>query len=243
MFLALALIVSWWFAALVTPRAPERLDARMIADGAGGHWLAWCERGDRDVVGLRLTRLDAEGQARSGWLDEGLAIDEAQDAQREPALALDGRGGLWLAWSDRRGGPRRIHAAHVGADGARLSPSRRLGGQGREEFHPTVMSAGDGGAYIAWQSWDGRSSDVQAIRLMPDGEPATGWPVHGLGVADSPFDECSPHWIARPEGPGLSWIAYDGPEPSQGRQREALLSRGEPRILWRDGPFGRMHAR
>lgn len=218
------------------PRAGARLEAVLVADGAAGTWLAWCETGDTGAVSaVRLTRLDATGAPASGWSAQGIRVSASPDAQREPALASDYAGGVWIAWSDRRSGPRRVHVARVARDGTVLVSDRRIGASGREDFRPALSTTHGGGVRVAWESWDGRSSDVRLQLLEADGAIARGWPAHGLAVADSPFEECAPHWLERSGEPALAFTAYDGPDPRRGQLQAATLAPREPRVVWR-GP-------
>lgn len=215
----------------VTGHARERLDAVLLADGARGHWLAWCEaEAARAPAQLRITRLDRAGRPAPGWTAQGLRVSDAPDAQREPALANDGRGGVWVAWSDRRSGPRRVHVARLSADAHVLAADQRVSERGREDFRPALLPYPGGGVLVAWQSWDGRSSDVCVLRLESSGRVATSWPVAGLAVADSPFEECAPQWIEHSDAPTLTWTAYDGPDATLGHRRVATLAAHEPRV-------------
>lgn len=209
---------------------PHR-DALLAADGTGGHWLVWCEpsRG----AGLRATRLDAALAVRPGWAATGIAVGDAAGARSEPALAADDRGGVWIAWSDRRSGPRRVHVTRLGADGGTAVADREVGAAGREDFRPALLALQEGGVLVAWQSWSGRDSDVRVQRLTARGKVEAGWPAEGLAVADSPFDECMPAWSARRPHAVLDWIAYDGEDAAHGIARAAGLSAREPRVLWR----------
>lgn len=228
-----AAVVALVFVSGSSARTPERLDAVLLADADRGHWLVWCEAGTDDAADVRLTRLDATGAPRQEWSERGIVVCTAPDAQREPALAHDARGGVWIAWSDRRSGPRRVHVARHAADGRVVVAERRIGASGREDFRPALRAAGEGGVLVAWESWDGRSSDVRVQRLDAAGGVAAGWPAEGLGVADSPFEECAPQWVERDGIAALAWTAYDGSDPRRGVLRAATLAPREPRVLWR----------
>ena len=211
--------------------APLHRDALLAADGAGGHWLLWCEP-DRGG-GLRATRLDADGLVRPGWPATGVALGDEPGARSEPALAADDRGGVWIAWSDRRSGPRRVHVTRLEGDGRTAVADREVGAAGREDFRPSLLALPGEGVLVAWQSWSGRDSDVRVQRLTDRGTRAAGWPAEGFAVADSPFDECMPAWSGRPAHAVLDWIAYDGEDAAHGIARAAWIATHEPRVLWR----------
>lgn len=69
----------------------------LLADGAGGAFLAWESTSpDGSVKELRLLRLD--GQARPAWR-EPVKVAGGDGLASSPALALDGAGGVLVAWN------------------------------------------------------------------------------------------------------------------------------------------------
>ena len=81
----------------------------MVADGAGGMYVAWADA--RDGSGLawpdylayediRLLRLTPEGEVYPGWPADGLLVSSAPGWQFLPSLLPDGAGGVYVAWDD-----------------------------------------------------------------------------------------------------------------------------------------------
>lgn len=221
----------WLLAIPITVAAalsPQRLET-VLAPAPQGVWVAWCDRIGEGPVRLRLGRLPAAEATRPPRPGEGVLVAEGAEPPSGLVLVHDEAGGAWIAWCDRRQGPRRVHAARVDAEGRVASRGGPVGHSGREDFRPALLAAGDGGAYLAWQSWNGRDSDIRVQRLDARGEPAPGWPLAGLALADSPFDECQPEWTVETSGPRLGWTAYDGPDPARGVRRDADVTAFEPR--------------
>ena len=212
--------------------ASVRGDALLAADRGGGHWLVWREVGSGGDQ-LRVTRLDPAGDVRPGWAATGIVVGDTPGARSEPSLAADERDGVWIAWSDRRSGPRRVHVTRLEGDGRTAVADREVGAAGLEDFRPALIATPEGGVLVAWQSWNGRDSDVRVQRLTARGRVETGWPAEGLAVADAPFDECLPAWSSGHGSAVLDWIAYDGEDPGRGVARAARLSPREPRVMWR----------
>jgi hypothetical protein len=100
-------------------RSQYHLDA--IADGGGGVDLAWedCRQGGAGVIAVQ--HLGAGGDPEAGWPDGGLLVCRDAEAQTSPRLALDGGGGVFVVWQDRRGAGHGLYGLRLLADGSRAS--------------------------------------------------------------------------------------------------------------------------
>lgn len=130
------LVASGWPAAgrAICTAPGEQYAPAVLADGAGGAFVAWEDyraSGEGDVYVQRLT---GAGALAPGWLENGAVVCDAAGAQFAPLLAGDGAGGAIATWFDARSsafasfGPARNHPVRqevaFALEGARPSPAR-----------------------------------------------------------------------------------------------------------------------
>lgn len=127
-------------------------DPVVIGDGAGNAFVAWVdyrgwaeERIDEDIFAQKI---DRDGNPR--WTTNGVAVCADQYRKRNPQLALDGAGGVYVAWEVYR-------------DGNTLYSS---------QWDPH-LAAVDGGVVIAWTDFrnvdDGLGRDLFADFVSASG--------------------------------------------------------------------------
>ena len=142
--------------------APVRhLDApALVADGAGGAFVAWRDASASVVV----QRVDAAGAAR--WPAPGVGLGLSLTP---PRLAADGSGGVLVGWRDPGGG---LRVQRLGADGAPAWPAAAgsLTGGG-SSFE--IVGDGAGGAFVAWEDATGACCAIVVQRL--DARGAATW--------------------------------------------------------------------
>lgn len=170
-------VVAGWAGGRDVAVAPgNQIEQVVAADGAGGLLVAWGDTRDGAIAGedIYVTRLGPDGEPAPGWPAQGRRVSGAVGAQRRPALAADGAGGAWIAWTDGRADPEcfgagcgeDVYWSHVTAagtvesgltaDGAVVSDAP--GDQG----DAVIVGATGGSAIVTWL--DGT--------LAPDGDPA-----------------------------------------------------------------------
>jgi hypothetical protein len=90
-------------------------DVVALADGVGGTFVAWTDQrfGQRDVF---VQHVSANGSAL--WRTDGVLVGGAANTQDQPVIALDGVGGIYVAWRDLRSGTNAdIYAQRVSSAG------------------------------------------------------------------------------------------------------------------------------
>jgi hypothetical protein len=194
-----SLAPGWPADGLPVGTAPGDQDrARMLADGAGGVFVVWEDsRSGFANADVYAQHLNGDGTRVAGWPVGGLAVCTAPLASYQPALGADRQGGCFIAWSDGRSGiGGDLYAQHVGWSGD-LAPGWPVDGKlivssggdtaGRKIWG--VVPDGNGGAYLGWGSSHGATAfddDVYAVRFLPDGSLAPGWPASGFPVVTLP---------------------------------------------------------
>lgn len=115
-----------------------------------------------------------------------------------PLVVADGQGGAIVVWQDQRDGGADgfsdLYSHHVLADGS-LDPAVPAGGWPvcvavQDQVEAVAVPDGSGGAILVWQdrrSWLGW--DVYAHRMLANGRPDPSWPVNGVAVCVSAWDQ------------------------------------------------------
>ena len=161
-----------------------QLTPELVDDGSSGVVVAWSD--NRSGTDLYAQRLNSGGSRF--WTDDGVVVCAASGGQYTPALALDGAGGVVIAFLDYRNLSADIYAQRLSlevgapvwiADG--IPVCSELGAQSA----PLVVADGTGGTYMAWL--DRRLNDlgdIYAQRLSNIGYLQ--WPSAGVAVAAGP---------------------------------------------------------
>jgi hypothetical protein len=206
----------------VSVRAGYQYSPRLLADGAGGVFIAW-QDGASDVLGdIYAQRLNGDGTLATGWPEGGLGVCTDPGDQGGAYLASDDAGGVFVSWGDlRSGSAASIFATRVTGSGGfvpgwPVSGKEIVGGAAAHGIRGMVPD-GAGGVYMGWAQGpplDFSQEDVYAVRILADGSIAPGWPAGGLPVAAPPGAQFLTGVVA--DGAGgtqLGW--YDSlPQPS-----------------------------
>ena len=220
LLLAAALIVPWagvaesqWTPNGVPVCVVCQPDAPLaVADGLGGIFVTW--RDSRDLpttdTDTYLQRITAAGAVAAGWPASGFPASVVQRSQEPFSLALDGTGGVLMAWDDLRNGgtggtSQDIYAQRIRADGM-LPPGWPVNGAPVTrapdyQTRPAAVADGGGGALIAWVDWRiGPVTDIYAQHLTASGGMSSGWPEGGLPTCTAQNNQGVPIVLADGEG-------------------------------------------
>lgn len=182
-------------------------------------------------------RRDASGAIPRGWTSQGIQWPLVN------AAAVDGTGGLLLAWHGYRQGQHDIWAQRLTSDGSVPPgwPSEGIlvCGNLAEQFQVDVASDGLGGAFVSWL--DSRSPsfynrDVYAQRILASGEIA--WNPDGIAICANLADQYRP--VITSDGTGNAFLTWDDwryqPQSSGSPTlMQKLLSNGSVAPGWPDG--------
>ena len=148
---------------------------RMIGDGKGGVFIAWED--DRSLANTEIFAQYINAQGQSAW--QGGGLKGAESPGLFISLALDGHGGLLLAWN----GPNinNVCAQRLDSSGARIWGDSGLVVSNRSgSVYPTdvaIVSDEQAGAIVVWsqgyQVLVQRIDSIGAIRWAADGVPLT----------------------------------------------------------------------
>jgi hypothetical protein len=154
--------------------------AVLASDGAGGAIITWMD-GRVAAPDIYAQRINSSGTVQ--WTPDGLAVCSAADFQYYPQIVSASSGGAIIVWEDWRAGTADIYAQKVNASGVFQWSANGIAvcSLADDQSTPRIVSAGTGGAIIAWS--DRRSTsycDIYAQRLDAYGYKQ--WIGSGLAI-------------------------------------------------------------
>jgi hypothetical protein len=175
------------------------------SDGAGGAFLVWQDQrsGTSDIYVHHILRDIGPNPA---WPVSGLPVCTADSIQHTARLAVDGTGGAFVSWLDRRTGVLAFRAHHVLGNGV-LDPTWPADGvvldAGPVGGSNALLADGLGGAITVWAH--GADFDLRVLRLLPDGvDPA--WAAGGIPLCSAAGAQGGP--LAVSDGSGGALVAW-----------------------------------
>ncbi len=191
----------------------------LAPDGSGGVYVAWLDyralsTNDGDVYAHHLL---ADGSVAPGWPADGLPIASLPGLQEYVRVAGDGQGGAFIVWEDHQNdasGDWDVYMQHVTYAGA-LAPNWPVGGRGiciapGFQGAQVIVADGSGGAFVAWgdtRDFATNSTEVYALRVTPEGDPAPGWVANGNVVCSAPGVQGN--YATAPDGSGGIYVAWN----------------------------------
>ncbi|MEO2003138.1 MAG: hypothetical protein ABGY41_03475 [Candidatus Poribacteria bacterium] len=187
------------------PRTQEQ--AITMADGDGGFFLAWLDSRDnrRDIY---LQHYDATG--RPMWLPEdGRPICTHPDLKANHRLVPDGRGGVYITWTDLRTGLLDVYGQRVTGAGTRLweADGRYICRADGHQYDPITSADGAGGVVVVW-------TDIVDSRFRVTGQRMSGeghrlWREDGVPACLARSHQGSPVVVESDDGSALVfWVDY-----------------------------------
>jgi hypothetical protein len=151
--------------------------------------------------------------ARADWSPNGVPVCTAAGDQQSIAIASDGAGGAFVAWTDFRTGTGKIYLQHLASTGSVVSPWPADGMRVSNtlpvtsEDLPRIVSDDSGGVMVAWAALNATTGwDILALRLTGSGAIAPGWDAYGFPVCTLDNQEL-PSGMA-PDGSGGAYIVW-----------------------------------
>lgn len=155
--------------------APE-----IVSDMNGGAIIVWGDtrNGSQDSFAQRI---NANGDKL--WHQDGVSVCVESNLQDDFTAISDGNGAVIVVWEDWRAGNQDIYAQKLSADGKIVWEDNGIAvfqGKG-DQYDPSIISDGEGGAYIAW--WDISTPDWNIIAQRIDSKGSIVW--------DTPIPICT----------------------------------------------------
>ena len=121
------------------------------------------------------------------WTQADIVVREAGLGQlASPSLAASGTNlpdsSAIVVWAEGIGPSSQVRAQRVGPDGTPLWNGPDGIVLSTAGANPSILSLAqtNGSVLVVWEDHTGASSDIRAVRLLPDGTPAPGWPAAGI---------------------------------------------------------------
>jgi predicted lipoprotein with Yx(FWY)xxD motif len=135
--------------------------------------------------------------AAAAWPTDPLAnvpLCTATGDQYYPTIASDGAGGAIVTWEDKRSynSTRDIYAQRISADGTVQWTANgvALCAADGQQWSPTIVSDGAGGAIVTWFDQRSGNYDIYAQRISADG--TVQWTANGVALCTTANDQKSP---------------------------------------------------
>ncbi len=175
----------------------------VTSDGAGGAFVAWCDRRSGSMAPY-ATRVTSAGVIAPGWPDSGRKVWQVVREGSGPVVAADGVGGCYVAWTSPGTASDTIRVLRYAADGSFAAGWSDGGvvacGMGGHRGDVRISAASDGGVWVAWVDTRDGSSDVYASRIDGAGVRTAGWPAAGLAIATGGANQAEPALAERATG-------------------------------------------
>ncbi len=154
-------------------------DPELVADGSGGVYLLWVDARGAGTD-IYLDHISSAGTLRYG--SNGLAVCTAAGDQTALSAIADGQGGVIAAWSDGRVAQSDVHAQRITPSGSAwtLNGAVVVATTGFQTS-PSLVSDGDGGAFVAWGDSRTSTLGVYAQRMTRFGIPF--WAANGVPLS------------------------------------------------------------
>jgi hypothetical protein len=171
------------------------------SDGSGGTFLAWNDLRNGNVE-IYVQKIDASGVAR--WSPDGVTFFSAIEEQWLRVVP-DTSGGVIVCWTDLRGGNMDIFAQHVDESGAVAWDYNGVAvcNLGGNEYQPSMIPDGAGGAIVAWTN-----GSIYAQRVAGNG--CRLWPSAGVRMGTGTYIQRDCVLVG--DGAGGAVVAWDDGE-------------------------------
>jgi hypothetical protein len=176
----------------VLAQAAWQPDGNLIGTGSG--FVATASGPDRVIVAwlrpsggvseVRASAWTADGARVAGWPAEGVLVSGGLAGIGSAAVAEDGAGGVFVAWTALEGGYQNVRLQHLSASGG-VAGGWPAEGVALGASYPVALAPdGAGGVLVGRLEYDGPNPlfDHRVIVHRFDGAAASvpGWPAEGL---------------------------------------------------------------
>jgi FlgD Ig-like domain len=183
--------------------------ARMVPDGSGGAIITWQDGRTAGSYNIYAQRIDSNGNKL--WGESDVIVCDADQAQTNARLALDGSGGVIIAWLDRRSTTQYdLYAQKLSINDGQsqwADNGKPISIQANDHRSPQIVADGAGGAIIVWEYFEGASNyDIYAHRVNPDGTTNSSWPASGKVICNASNVQSYPQIVSDGnEGAIITW--------------------------------------
>ncbi|WKZ21632.1 MAG: hypothetical protein QY305_13245 [Candidatus Brocadiaceae baterium WH-1] len=187
--------------------APEnQTRPKVISDGNGGAIITWQDiRNGYNNSDIYAQRIDAAGKPQ--WIENGVPVCTAVNAQNSPCIASDGEGGAIIIWQDFRTNYADLYAQRITKEGEVLWKKNGdlVCGASGAQSAPVAVDDGKGGVIFAWQDFRRSFADIYAQRIDNSGKVL--WEKGGVPICTALGHESFQVIVGNgSEGATIAWI-------------------------------------
>ena len=176
----------------------DQLTPVMTSDGSGGAILAWAD--SRAIP----TRIYLQHVTTMGGIlapVDGRTASGALASQAEPAIAGDGQGGAFLAWTDSRFGSADIYGQHVNYAANPTWPfgDEALCSASGNQSRAAIVSSAASTMIVIWEdqrAFGSTGIDLHATSRTIERQTPSGWIANGNAVCTATANQTSPQLVA-----------------------------------------------
>ncbi len=158
-----------------------QINPKVIPDNANGAIVVWQDKRNGLEYTIFAQRIDSTGTVL--WTTNGVNVCNIAGGKTNPKIEIDGAGGAYIAWQDKRTGVYDIYAQRLNASGTLQWASsgvvvcNSIGSQSAIDMTTAFVS----GAIISWK--DNRSGiyKIYASMISPTG--SIPWTTNGILIA------------------------------------------------------------
>jgi hypothetical protein len=184
----------------------DQQDPTLASDGSGGVIVTWWDNrnGYHDIYAQRV---NASGAVQ--WTANGIVLSAAASTQQHPAIVADGASGAIVTWYDSRSANNDIYAQRVNASGAVqwTADGVALCTATGNQWHPTIITDGAGGAIVTWYDTRSGNNDIYAQRVNSSG--VVQWTANGTALCTAAGNQQYPEIV--PDGAGGAIVTWYDP--------------------------------
>ncbi|HEY2154892.1 MAG TPA: hypothetical protein VGH33_04635, partial [Isosphaeraceae bacterium] len=182
----------------------------VAVDGQGKVWIAWAQRVDDDwelFCRVYTPPGTGPGAAAASWTETKRLTNE-KGSDFHAVAATDARGRVWLAWQAfRRDNYEVLALALPERPELPLPEASVVSASPADDWGPAIAADGQGGVFVAWDTYDRGNFDVMARDVGRGGPPVV--------VASSARFEARPSLAI--DGGNRVWIAYEEGDEQWGK--------------------------
>jgi len=174
----------------------NNINMKAVSDGRGGLFITWENdpAGDTDIYAQWI-----DGSGTKRWGTNGVTVTAAGGDQKYPAIAIDGAGGVFVAWQDNVTND--IYAQHLNSSG---TPSWGAGGveicdATNTQSSVEIVSSTSNTAILVWSDKRGGSDTDLYAQKISSADPAI-WTDNGMAVVTAASNQSSAKIISDDSG-------------------------------------------
>ena len=146
---------------------------------------------------------------RANWVLDGVALCTAVSDQYHPTIVSDGAGGAIVTWYDNRSFNYDIYVQRINASGAVQWTANGvpLCTAAYDQFSPTIISDGAGGAIVTWYHEGPGTYGIYAQRVNASG--VVQWTANGVVICSGAGTKWNPMIVSDGAGGAIiTWYDY-----------------------------------